>query len=109
MTSISWATALVAAALYVRGWRLAAGLALGVAACMKLEALAVIPAFALYEAFEVAWARADGHAIGSTPGARTLSFSLTVTVSGVVTVLLAVWLMDLLVPAYDTGTRITYG
>ncbi len=101
------AMALISAALYVRGWRVAAGLALGVAACMKLEALAVIPAFALYEAFEVAWARADGHAIWSTLRARTLSLSLIVMVS-LVTVLLGVWLMDLLVPAYDPGTRITY-
>jgi 4-amino-4-deoxy-L-arabinose transferase-like glycosyltransferase len=100
------ATALVAAVFYVRGWTLASGIALGVAACMKLEALAVIPAFVLYEGFAVAWA------YGSAPVWRTLRARvmplLAMVIMSLATVLLGVWLMDVLVPAYDPGTHIVY-
>ena len=44
------ATVLVAAVFYVRGRALFAGIVLGVAACMKLVGLGVVPAFVLFEA-----------------------------------------------------------
>jgi 4-amino-4-deoxy-L-arabinose transferase-like glycosyltransferase len=102
------AMALVAAALYVRGWLLPAGIALGVAACMKLEALALIPALALFEAFRVAWARGAEPGIWKTLRSRTVSLSVVV-VAAVAILFLGVWVMDLLVPAYDPGTHILYG
>jgi 4-amino-4-deoxy-L-arabinose transferase-like glycosyltransferase len=100
------AMALVAAALYVRGRLLPAGVALGVAACMKLEALALIPALALFEAFRVAWARGVP---GIARALRKRALALVVVVlAAVATTLLGVWVMDLLVPGYDPGTGITY-
>jgi dolichyl-phosphate-mannose--protein O-mannosyl transferase len=101
------AMVLVAAALYVRGWALAAGLALGIAACMKLVGLGVIPAFVLLEALRVAWAR------GGQPGIwRTLRYRarpLLVTLAATAAMLLlGVWLLDLAIPAYDPGAHVTY-
>ncbi len=101
------ALALVAAALYVRGWALAAGVALGVGACMKLVALGVIPAFVLYELLVVAAARGQAPGIRRTLRARTRALVVMVLAAGAV-LLLGVWIMDLLVPAYDPGTHITY-
>jgi dolichyl-phosphate-mannose--protein O-mannosyl transferase len=101
------ATALVAAVFYVRGWALASGIALGVAGCMKLEALAVIPAFVLFEAFRVGWAHGSSPGISRTARERMVPLAVMVTAS-LATLLLGVWLMDVLVPAYDPGTRITY-
>ena len=48
----------------VRGWALASGIMLGVAACMKLVALDLIPALVLLKALVVLWAR------GRSPGIR---------------------------------------
>jgi dolichyl-phosphate-mannose-protein mannosyltransferase len=101
------AMALVAAALYVRGWLLPAGIALGVAACMKLEALALIPALALFEAFRVAWARGVPPGIWTALRSRAASLSVVVLTAAAI-LLLGVWVMDLLVPAYDPGTYTTY-
>jgi dolichyl-phosphate-mannose-protein mannosyltransferase len=104
------AMALVAAALYVRGRPLSAGIALGIGACMKLVALAALPAFVLFELFVVAWAH--GAAPG-TPGvwrtARARLLPLALLVGATAAILIGgVWLMDALVPAYDPGTHITY-
>jgi dolichyl-phosphate-mannose-protein mannosyltransferase len=104
------AMALVAAAFYVRNRPLLGGLALGIGACMKLSALGALPAFVLLEVFVVAWAR------GAKPGepgvwrtARARLKPLAVMIgASVVTLILGVWLMDALVPAYDPGTHITY-
>jgi 4-amino-4-deoxy-L-arabinose transferase-like glycosyltransferase len=101
------AMALVAAVFYVRGWALASGIALGVASCMKLEALAVVPAFVLYEAFQTGWARNGDPGIWRTARDRLTALVVTVT-AGLITLLLGVWLMDVLVPAYDPGTHIVY-
>jgi dolichyl-phosphate-mannose-protein mannosyltransferase len=101
------AMVLVAAVFYVRGSPLAAGIALGVGSCMKLVALGVIPAFILYEAFIVVWAR--GGSPGAWPTLRARTRSLLVMLAGAVaTLLLGVWVMDLLVPAYAPGTGVTY-
>jgi dolichyl-phosphate-mannose-protein mannosyltransferase len=101
------AMALVAAALYVREKPALAGLALGVGACMKLSALGAIPVFLLLEAFVVLWARGGSPGVWRTARARAIPFVLMVSVS-VVVLIVGVWIMDLLVPAYDPGTHITY-
>jgi dolichyl-phosphate-mannose-protein mannosyltransferase len=100
------AMALVAAVFYVRGWALASGIALGVASCMKLVGLDVIPAFVLLEAFRVVWARGSP-GIRATLRARTVPLLVMLAATSA-TLLLGVWLMDLLVPAYDPGSHITY-
>ncbi len=102
------AMSLMAAALYLRGWSLAAGVALGVGACMKLVALGAIPAFVIYELFIVAAARGQAPGIRQVLRARARPLVVMVLCTGVV-LLLGVWVMDLLVPAYDPGTHITYG
>lgn len=101
------AMALVAAALYVRGRPTLAGVALGIGACMKLVALAVLPAFVLLELFAVAWARGGSPGIWRTARARLLPLGLVIGASAA-TLILGVWLMDALVPAYDPGTHLTY-
>ena len=101
------AMVLVAAALYVRGWALAAGLALGIATCMKLVGLGVIPAFVLLEALRVAWARGGQPGVWRTlrSRARPLLVMLAATFA---VLLLGVWVLDLALPAYDPGTHIIY-
>ena len=101
------ALALVAAALYVRGWALAGGIMLGVAACMKLVALDVIPALVVLEATVVLWARGRSPGVRRTLRARAVPV-LIMLVATAGTLLLGVWVMDLLVPAYDPGTHVTY-
>jgi 4-amino-4-deoxy-L-arabinose transferase-like glycosyltransferase len=101
------AMALIAAVFYVRGWALASGIALGVAACMKLVGLGVIPAFVLLEAFRVVWARGGSPGVRQTLRARAVPM-LVMLAATFVTLSLGLWLMDLLVPAYDPGTHITY-
>jgi 4-amino-4-deoxy-L-arabinose transferase-like glycosyltransferase len=101
------AMALVAAALYVRGRPLIAGVALGIAGCMKLPALVALPAFVLIELFVVLWARRGSPGVWATARQRALPLGGFVAVTGI-TLLLGVWLMDVLVPGYDPGTHITY-
>jgi predicted membrane-bound dolichyl-phosphate-mannose-protein mannosyltransferase len=101
------ATVLIAAACYVRGWPLAGGIILGIAGSMKLIGFIVVPALVLFEAFRVVWAR------GGSPGMlRTLGFRLgpllVMLVAAGVTLIVGIWLLDLLIPAYDPGTHITY-
>jgi dolichyl-phosphate-mannose-protein mannosyltransferase len=101
------AMALIAAVFYVRGWALASGIALGIAGCMKLVGLGVIPAFVLVELFRVAWARGESPGVLQTLRLQTLPVLIMLT-GACVTLTLGVWLMDLLVPAYDPGPHITY-
>jgi dolichyl-phosphate-mannose-protein mannosyltransferase len=101
------AMALIAAVFYLRGWVIASGIALGVAACMKLVGLEVIPVLVLLEAFAVAWARGGSPGIRETLKARGIRL-LIMLAATLVTLLLGVWVMDLLIPAYDPGTHITY-
>jgi predicted membrane-bound dolichyl-phosphate-mannose-protein mannosyltransferase len=96
-----------AAALYVRGRPWLAGLVLGLAACMKLVALFLIPALLLFEVIQVLWNwRAPS---GRLAVIRARAIPLVITVaSSLVTVVIGVWVLDLLVAAYDPGTHITY-
>ena len=101
------ATVLVAAVLYVREHALLAGIVMGIAGCMKLVGLGVIPAFILYEAFRVLWAR------GRDPGLRRMvaerSLRLVILIgTALLTLVAGIWVLDLLLPAYDPGTHITY-
>ena len=98
---------IVAAALYVRGRPLLAGLALGVGCCMKLVALELIPVLVLYEAFFVLWDRSEPGGLWRALRARAVPLGKSVGVA-IVVLLLGVWVMDLLVPAYDPGTKILY-
>ncbi len=101
------ALVLIAATLYVRGWALPAGIMLGLAGCMKLVGLGVIPAFVLLEAFHVAWARGTLRGVRRTLRARLVP--MAVMLAGTLsTLLLGLWLLDLVVPGYDPGTHITY-
>ena len=61
---------IASAALYMRGWALAAGVVMGLAGCMKLVGLQVIPAFVLLELLRLAWARKDGTGMLGTLKAR---------------------------------------
>src|ERR1700686_4900968 len=106
---------LAAMALYLRGWWLPAGMALGVAGCMKEVALLLVVVVVLLEALR--WARAwwigrrDTAAAQSTPasgsvrGWRTLALFLA---SGAVSLLGLLWLLDVLVPGYDPVNHVTY-
>jgi hypothetical protein len=100
---------LVAATFYMRKRPLLAGLALGVAACMKEVALALLFVFALMEGLQVArvWLVEHGD-LRAALVARGRRLGLFVLASAAGTVGL-LWLLDVLVPAYDPGTHITYG
>jgi dolichyl-phosphate-mannose-protein mannosyltransferase len=98
---------IVAAALYVRRHPFAAGLVLGLAACMKLVAMFLVPALVLFEVIRVLW---DWRGpAGRVAAIRARGIPLTISiVASVVTVVVGVWLLDIAVPAYDPGTKITY-
>jgi dolichyl-phosphate-mannose--protein O-mannosyl transferase len=101
------ATVLVAAGLYVREKHLLAGIVLGIAGCMKLIGLGVIPAFILLELFRVAWARGAVGAVRQAVLRRGLA--LVVMLAAVaVTLLVGIWILDLVLPAYDPGTHKLY-
>jgi dolichyl-phosphate-mannose--protein O-mannosyl transferase len=101
---------LVAMALYLRGWWLPAGLALGIAGCMKEVALLLVVVVVLLEALN--WARnrwlkrrEAAPAPGIARGWRTLALFLA---SGAVSLLGLLWLLDVLVPGYDPVNHVTY-
>jgi predicted membrane-bound dolichyl-phosphate-mannose-protein mannosyltransferase len=98
---------IIAAALYLRGNATPAGIVLGLGACMKLVALFLVPVFVLLEILTLIWARRDRAPI--QPVLRSRVIALAITVGGaLVTLVLVVWLLDALVPAYDPGTSTTY-
>jgi dolichyl-phosphate-mannose--protein O-mannosyl transferase len=96
-----------AAALYVRGRPWLAGLALGFAACMKLVAFFLIPALVLYEVFQVVWTWRGPDGRLAAIRRRVIPLLITLGCS-LVTVISGVWILDLLVSAYDPGTAVTY-
>ena len=98
---------LIAAILYVRRWPLLAGVALGVGGLMKETSLYLVAVFVLYEAMRLLRAKwKDGSAKGWVQ--ENLRPAFTVLVSGAASFLLGFWILDMLVPAYDTGTHILY-
>jgi dolichyl-phosphate-mannose-protein mannosyltransferase len=101
------AMTLVAAAFYVRGRPLLAGISLGIASCMKLPALLALPAFVLLELFVVLWARGQSPGVWATARQRALPLIEFLALTAA-TLLIGVWVLDVAVPAYDPGTHITY-
>jgi dolichyl-phosphate-mannose--protein O-mannosyl transferase len=99
---------LVAAALYLRRRFLLAGVVLGIAASMKLVALYLVPALFLIEAISFAVARPRRGAWVRPALARLRPFA-TATGAAVVALVLIVWLLDALVPAFDPGSHTVYG
>ncbi|MGA8355352.1 MAG: glycosyltransferase family 39 protein [Solirubrobacteraceae bacterium] len=99
---------LVAAAFYMRKRPLLAGLALGVAACMKEVALSLLLVFALMEALQIArvWLR-EHEPVRQAALARGRQFGLFL-LAGALGTLGLLWLLDVLVPAYDPGTHTLY-
>jgi 4-amino-4-deoxy-L-arabinose transferase-like glycosyltransferase len=99
---------LIAATFYLRGSPLLAGVALGVGGCMKEVALYLLFALILLEALRAARARwHPAGARGSTiaKNLRPLALCTAATVASFLGIL---WLLDVLVPAYDPGRHVTY-
>jgi predicted membrane-bound dolichyl-phosphate-mannose-protein mannosyltransferase len=98
---------IIAAALYLRRHPIAAGVALGVAMCMKEVAIYLIAVFVLFEALRLlrAWwlESASGWVAKNVRPAALAVFTAAASF------LLLLWLMDVLVPAYDINTHIVYG
>jgi dolichyl-phosphate-mannose--protein O-mannosyl transferase len=128
---------LVAAALYLRRHPLLAGLALAIAGCMKEVALGLLIVFALLEALRFAHRRwgpsqpspplsdgqlgdaqlGDAQPGGAQPGhaqlgepqlGSGLKAFILVAISSVAGFLGLLWLLDVLVPAYDPIKHVTY-
>jgi 4-amino-4-deoxy-L-arabinose transferase-like glycosyltransferase len=98
---------LVTATLYLRRRPLLAGIALGIGGDMKLVALYLIFSLLALEALRVFRARwQEGTAAGSLR--RNVRPLLVCAGAGTITFLGLLWLLDVLVPAYDPGTHITY-
>lgn len=102
------AVMLISATFYLRKRPLLAGLALGVAACMKEVALALLLVFALLEALQIAraWLR-EHESLRQAALARGRQLGLFF-LAGAIGTLGLLWLLDVLVPAYDPGTHTLY-
>jgi predicted membrane-bound dolichyl-phosphate-mannose-protein mannosyltransferase len=88
---------LVAGALYVRRRPWLAGFALGVGACMKVVALYLLVALALYEAVLMLQAGAGDRRLVQLRPLLACVLASSVAFFGLL------WLLDLLVPAFDPG------
>jgi dolichyl-phosphate-mannose--protein O-mannosyl transferase len=93
--------------LYLRGSPVLGGVVLGLAACMKLVALALIFVVLLLELTRVLWEREAAGGVAAALRARAGPPAIAIGV-GLLTTVLGIWLLDLLVPAYDPGTHVTY-
>jgi dolichyl-phosphate-mannose--protein O-mannosyl transferase len=97
---------LISATLYLRKHPLAAGVALGVAMCMKEVAIYMIAVFVIFELLRLLrawWSESAGAWVS-----ENLRPAVIVVFSGAASFLLLLWILDLLVPGYDTGTHISY-
>jgi 4-amino-4-deoxy-L-arabinose transferase-like glycosyltransferase len=98
---------LVAGALYMRGSPILSGIALGVAACMKEVSLYLLFVLAVLELLRVGrahWVRGSARGWMRFAG-RPLLLTLAATAVSFVGLL---WLLDVLVPAYDPVKHVTY-
>jgi 4-amino-4-deoxy-L-arabinose transferase-like glycosyltransferase len=102
------ASMLVAVTLYLRGAAVLAGVAVGLAACMKEVGLYVLPVLVLLEVIRICWARGAAGGIDAALRARVRPLAIAAG-TGLLTLVLVLWLLDVLVPAYDPGTHATYG
>ncbi len=98
---------LIAGGLYVRGRPLAAGVAMGVGMCMKEAGIYMLLVFALFEALRFLRAWWVDEDAGAWVRDNLLPSGVAIF-STAVTFLLLLWILDLIVPGYDTGTKITY-
>lgn len=98
---------IVAMALYLRRRYLLAGIALGVGMCMKEEAIYLLAVFALYELLAAGREWWLQRTVKGWAG-RYLKPFLTAFAATAVSFFGLLWVLDLLVPAYDTGTHIEY-
>jgi len=98
---------LISASFYVRRRPWLAGIALGIGGNMKETALYLAAAFAVYEGLRLLRAlwidrsARDWIRTGLRPVVECI-------LTGAVVFMLVLWIMDMIVPAYDTGTMITY-
>jgi dolichyl-phosphate-mannose-protein mannosyltransferase len=98
---------ILAAAFYLRRNPLTAGLLLGLAASMKLVSMFLVPVLVLLEFLQVVWERREVGTVWRP--ARSSAAALAITVGSSLVVLFGVvWLLDVLVPAYDPGTHTVY-
>jgi predicted membrane-bound dolichyl-phosphate-mannose-protein mannosyltransferase len=99
---------IIAATLYLRRRPILAGVALGIGACMKEVALYLLLALIILEALRVlrAWWTTEGREGMVKEYVRPLGIMVGVSL---VSSLLILWLLDVLVPAYDPGTHAIYG
>ncbi len=99
---------LVAAALYMRRHPLLAGVALGIGGCMKEVALYLVFVVVLLEALRIVRGRWGPPAVeGSQVGAGWRALLLFLAASAL-SFLGLLWLLDVLVPAYDPVRHVTY-
>jgi 4-amino-4-deoxy-L-arabinose transferase-like glycosyltransferase len=98
---------LVSANFYVRGRPLLAGIALGIGVNMKETSLYLLAGYVLFEAarFVRSWWVEHDRSHWFRNYARPAGI---VVLASLATFFLVFWIMDLLVPAYDPGTKITY-
>ena len=96
---------LVAAALYMRRHSLLAGVALGVGGCMKEVALYLVFVVILLEALRLLRGRWGPPAPPVGTGWRALLLFLAASAASFLGLL---WLLDVLVPAYDPVRHVTY-
>jgi 4-amino-4-deoxy-L-arabinose transferase-like glycosyltransferase len=97
---------LISATLYLRRHPIWAGVALGIAMCMKEVAIYMVAVYVLFELGR--WLRAWWTDSGSGWLRENVRPAAFVVFSGAASFLLLLWILDMLVPAYDTGTHITY-
>jgi 4-amino-4-deoxy-L-arabinose transferase-like glycosyltransferase len=97
---------LIAATLYLRKHPIAAGVALGVAMCMKEVAIYMLAVFVLLEALRLLRTWWSDSARGWV--SRNLRPAGFVVISTAVSFLAVLLILDIIVPAYDTGTHIKY-
>src|SRR5262249_31674817 len=97
-----------AATLYLRRHPIAAGIALGIGTCLKEVAIYLLAVLVALEALRLlrAW-----WTEGSAPDwvRQSLRPLLIAGMSTITSFFLLLWLLDVLVPAYDPGARLTYG
>jgi 4-amino-4-deoxy-L-arabinose transferase-like glycosyltransferase len=97
---------LISGVLYLRRRPIAAGVALGIGMCMKEVAIYLIAVFVLFELFRLVrewWSESASDWVS-----KNLRPAGLVIFSTAVSFLVLLWILDILVPAYDTGTHITY-
>ena len=99
---------LIAGTLYLRKQYVVAGVALGIGMCMKEVAIYLVAVFVVFEALR--WLRAWWVEGSAQDWARQFLRPAAIAIGATaISFLVLLFFLDLLVPAYDTGTHIKYG